>query len=93
MYIPSDRETSKWCPTSIVSCFQSHNSHEAGDLMSLVRTAAERLPGLIWADKRWSERFIAGFGGRVLKNESFMMMVPSEEGGEEPRLAVYLHGR
>jgi len=68
-------------------------SHEAGDLMSLVRTAAERLPGSIWADKRWSERFIGGFDGRVLKNESFMMMVLSEEGGEEPRLAVYLHGR
>lgn len=68
-------------------------SDEAGDLMNIVKTAAERLPGSLWADERWSERFIAGFGGRVLKNESFMMMVPSEDGGEEPRLVVYLHGK
>ena len=68
-------------------------SDEAGDLMSVVKTAAERLPQSIWADDRWSERFIAGFGGRALRNESFMMMVTSAEGGEEPRLVVYLHGK
>lgn len=72
---------------------QGEASGEADDLMTIVKTAAERLPESTWADKRWSERLIAGFGGRVLKNESFMMMVPSEEGGEEPRLVVSLHGK
>ena len=29
LYIPSDRKTSKWCPTSIVFLFQSHNTNTA----------------------------------------------------------------
>ena len=68
-------------------------SNEAGDMMSIVKRAAAKLPGSLWEDQRWSERLIAGFGGRVLKNESFMMMVQDERGREEARLVTYLHSR
>lgn len=66
-------------------------SEEASDLMRIARRAAADAPESVWSDGRWSERSIAGFGGRVLKNESFMMMVAGEDGVEEPRLVVYLH--
>lgn len=68
-------------------------SHEAGDMMTIVKRAAAKLPGSVWEDERWSEKLIAGFGGRVLKNESFMMMVAGERGREEARLVVYLHSK
>jgi hypothetical protein len=47
----------------------------------------------LWEDARWSEKLIAGFGGRVLKNESFMMMVQDSTGREEARLVMYLHSK
>jgi hypothetical protein len=70
-------------------------SSEAGDMMTIVQRAAAKLPGSVWEDQRWSERLIAGFGGRVLKNESFMMMVQDVRGRgrEEARLVVYLHSK
>lgn len=68
-------------------------SNEAGEMMTIVKRAAARLPGSVWEDERWSEKLIAGFGGRVLKNESFMMMVQGERGREEARLVVYLHSQ
>jgi hypothetical protein len=68
-------------------------SSEAGDMMTIVQRAAAKLPGSVWEDQRWSERLIAGFGGRVLKNESFMMMVQDGSGREEARLVTYLHSK
>jgi hypothetical protein len=68
-------------------------SSEAGDMMTIVKRAAARLPGSVWEDARWSERLIAGFGGRALKNESFMMMVQDGRGREEARLVMYLHSK
>jgi hypothetical protein len=68
-------------------------SSEAGDMMTIVQRAAAKLPGSVWEDQRWSERLIAGFGGRVLKNESFMMMVQDVSGREEARLVTYLHSK
>jgi hypothetical protein len=68
-------------------------SNEAGDMMTIVKRAAARLPGSLWEDERWSEKLIAGFGGRVLKNESFMMMVQDGTGREEARLVMYLHSK
>lgn len=76
-------------PASSVA--QGEASAEAGDMMEVVRRAAERLPGSVWGDQRWSEKLIAGFGGRALKNEGFMMMVADERGREEARLVMYLH--
>lgn len=68
-------------------------SNEAGDMMTIVKRAAAKLPGSVWEDERWSEKLIAGFGGRVLKNESFMMMVQDDRGREEARLVLYLHSK
>jgi hypothetical protein len=68
-------------------------SNEAGDMMTIVKRAAAKLPGSVWEDARWSEKLIAGFGGRVLKNESFMMMVQDGRGREEARLVMYLHSK
>lgn len=68
-------------------------SSEAGDMMTIVKRAAAKLPGSVWEDQRWSERLIAGFGGRVLKNESFMMMVQDGSGRDEARLVTYLHSK
>jgi hypothetical protein len=68
-------------------------SNEAGDMMTIVKRAAAKLPGSLWEDERWSEKLIAGFGGRVLKNESFMMMVQDGTGREEARLVMYLHSK
>jgi hypothetical protein len=62
-------------------------------MMTIVKRAAAKLPGSLWEDERWSEKLIAGFGGRVLKNESFMMMVQDGTGREEARLVMYLHSK
>lgn len=68
-------------------------SNEAGDMMTIVKRAAAKLPGSLWEDERWSEKLIAGFGGRVLKNEAFMMMVQDATGREEARLVMYSHSK
>jgi hypothetical protein len=106
---PGDGQLAKWMaeldaeykPSSLLGSADSAQavegeaSSEAGDMMTIVQRAAAKLPGSVWEDSRWSERLIAGFGGRVLKNESFMMMVQDvrERGREEARLVVYLHSK
>lgn len=102
---PGDSQLCKWIveleaeyqPGSLLTpaaqTVEGEASNEAGDMMTIVKRAAASLPGSIWEDARWSEKLIAGFGGRVLKNESFMMMVSDEIGREEARLVVYLHSK
>lgn len=102
---PGDSQLYKWIaeldaeyqPASLLTptaqTVEGEASNEAGDMMTIVKRAAARLPGSIWEDGRWSEKLIAGFGGRALKNESFMMMVSDETGREEARLVVYLHSK
>jgi hypothetical protein len=80
-------------PADEKTAVEGEASSEAGDMMTIVQRAAAKLPGSVWEDQRWSERLIAGFGGRVLKNESFMMMVQDGRGREEARLVVYLHSK
>ena len=80
-------------PAGEKTTVEGEASSEAGDMITIVQKAAARLPGSVWEDKRWSERLIAGFGGRVLKNESFMMMVQDGRGREEAKLVVYLHSK
>lgn len=80
-------------PADEKTAVEGEASSEAGDMMTIVKRAAAKLPGSVWEDQRWSERLIAGFGGRVLKNESFMMMVQDGRGREEARLVVYLHSK
>nr|OQO17909.1 hypothetical protein B0A51_15794 [Rachicladosporium sp. CCFEE 5018] len=66
---------------------------DSSNLMSVVRQAAASSgEDTIWGDERWSEAFIAGFGGKVLQHQGFAMMVTNEDGEEEERLVVYLHG-
>ena len=79
--------------TDAKTAVEGEASNEAGDMMTIVKRAAAKLPGSVWEDQRWSERLIAGFGGRVLKNESFMMMVQDGRGREEARLVAYLHSK
>lgn len=102
---PEQSQLSKWMaeldaeykPSSLLAAaaetVQGEASNEAGDMMTIVKRAAAKLPGSLWEDPRWSEKLIAGFGGRVLKNESFMMMVQDATGREEARLVMYLHSK
>jgi hypothetical protein len=102
---PEDSQLSKWMveldaeyqPSLLLEPtaekVEGEASNEAGDMMTIVKRAAPRLPGSLWEDSRWSEKLIAGFGGRVLKNESFMMMVQDSTGREEARLVMYLHSK
>ncbi|OQO03935.1 hypothetical protein B0A48_10577 [Cryoendolithus antarcticus] len=76
---------------------QANNAEDqdSSDLMSVVRQAVGSRGGdgnNVWEDERWSEGFIAGFGGKVLQHHGFAMMVTNEDGEEEQRLVVYLHG-
>ena len=64
---------------------------QAGNLLDVVAEAAAACPGSMWEDVRWSEVYIARVGGRFLRHESFMVMHPTDEGGEEARLCLYLH--
>lgn len=80
-------------PAATAEAVEGEASSEAGDMMTIVKRAAAKLPGSVWEDQGWSERLIAGFGGRVLKNESFMMMVQDGSGREEARLVTYLHSK
>ncbi|KAF2720174.1 SET domain-containing protein [Polychaeton citri CBS 116435] len=69
------------------------HEEERNDLMQVVEKARERRANKksFWHDGRWSERFIAQWGGRILRCESTMMMVKVEEDAdEEARLVVYL---
>lgn len=74
---------------------------EAGEkgqeLMELVEHAvaasAGALEGTYWMAEGWSKKFLELFGGRVLRNESMLMMLPDGRGGERPRIVVYLRGR
>jgi hypothetical protein len=80
-------------PAATAEAVEGEASSEAGDMMTIVKRATAKLPGSVWEDQRWSERLIAGFGGKVLKNESFMMMVQDGSGREEARLVTYLHSK
>ncbi|KAK6442425.1 hypothetical protein LTR95_001333 [Oleoguttula sp. CCFEE 5521] len=65
---------------------------DGDELMSVVRQAALGTSDVVWEDGRWSEMFIARFGGRVLQHLGFAMMVTNEVAEEEQRVVVYLHG-
>jgi hypothetical protein len=102
---PEDSQLSKWMaeldaeyqPSLLLEPtgerVEGEASNEAGDMITIVKRAAAKLPGSVWEDARWSEKLIAGFGGRVLKNESFMMMVQDSRCREEARLVMYLHSK
>ena len=70
---------------------------QARSLLEIVHVAAQVQEVTLWSDPRWNDSFIAGLGGRFLKFESFMMMVPVKANDskifDQDRLVVYLHGR
>ncbi|GAB7363780.1 hypothetical protein MBLNU230_g4348t1 [Neophaeotheca triangularis] len=65
------------------------------ELMELVDHAitasSSALAGTHWMTG-WSAQFLELFGGRILRNESMLMMLPDGYDGERPRIVVYLHG-
>lgn len=71
--------------------FDDDELEQGRSSMELVKAAAQECPGSFWTDKRWSERFVAGVGGRVMRYESFTMMVPTSDEGGDARLVVYIH--
>ena len=66
-------------------------TEQASSLMDIVHNAAQAYPDSLWSDARWSTKLIAAVGGRMLRYESFTVMCPDTEGGEEARLCMYLH--
>lgn len=66
---------------------------QARSSLELVEAAAEACPNSFWQDPRWSAEYIAGLGGRLLRYESFAMMVPvagADDSGDA-RLVFYVH--
>lgn len=64
---------------------------QAADLLGIVATAAAACPDCTWGDDRWSAKYIASVGGRILEHESFMIRSIASQGDEEAGLHVYLH--
>ncbi len=46
---------------------------QAAELMNLIETASSACPGSRWAEQRWSPKFIAATGGRVVREDSFLV--------------------
>lgn len=66
---------------------------QASALMEIVHTAAAACPGSTWMHEMWSPRYIDGVGGFLMRHESFTVVCPDGDGGEEARLCLYFHSR
>ncbi|KAK5118856.1 hypothetical protein LTR62_000065 [Meristemomyces frigidus] len=85
-----NQETTELPNTAVVDGEALARAREAMQLVE--RCAAGSDVGSLWRDRRWCAEFVAGIGGKWVEFDSFMMMVPRDQGEEEARLVVYLHG-
>ncbi|KAK5174229.1 uncharacterized protein LTR77_001309 [Saxophila tyrrhenica] len=73
----------------------------AAELSSIVEQAASACPGSAWANQGWSAEFVAATGGRMVKDESFLVRTRSPNSvhdandaggvGEEEEVGLFVH--